>query len=290
MTETITTRAGDFTAEAAGDEAGVVVLLLHGFPQTRHAWRHQVPAVAREGWRAVAPDQRGYSPGVRPDPASDISAYHIDRLVEDVLDLAWAAGRDALAPFHLVGHDWGAQVAWTVAARHPDRVASLTVLSRPHPGAFLRSMEVDADGQRHRSRHHQAFQDPSTASLLLEDGGRRLRQVLREQGVPEPSISEYLSVLADPLALDAALAWYRAAGSLGAFEIGTVEVPTLYMWGDADATVGFDAAERTKDFVAGPYRFELLPGVGHFVTDQVPDTVSALLIEHLGRFRGGSTR
>jgi pimeloyl-ACP methyl ester carboxylesterase len=279
MLDTVATAEGVFTADVAGPVGAPLVLLLHGFPQTRHSWRHQVPALGAAGYRAVAPDQRGYSPGVRPDPA-ELSAYGIDRLARDVLDLAESAGSGA-ARFHLVGHDWGGQVAWVVAHRHPERVASLTVLSRPHPAAFRRAFREDADGQRHRSRHHKAFHDPATGARLLEDGARRLRRNLAEQGVPESAVEEYLSVLGDPAALESALAWYRAAGALASMEVGTVSAPTLYLWGDADATVGRAAAEWTAEQVRGPFRLEVLPGVGHFVTDQAPEQVTRLLLAHL---------
>ena len=237
MLETITTAEGRFTADVVGALGAPLVLLLHGFPQTRHTWRHQVPALATAGFHVIAPDQRGYSPGVRPDPRTELAAYHIDRLVADVLDLADAAQGGQKARFHLVGHDWGGQVAWTTAARHADRLASLTVLSRPHPAAFRRSYQADADGQRHRSRHHAAFQDPATATLLLADGAMRLRRTLADQGVGATAIEEYLSVLGEPAAMEAALAWYRAAGLLADLEVGPITVPTLYVWGDADATV-----------------------------------------------------
>jgi pimeloyl-ACP methyl ester carboxylesterase len=231
MPEAIATGEGRFTADAAGPEGGPLVLLLHGFPQTRHSWREQVPALGAAGYRPIAPDQRGYSPGVRPDPAKNLSAYGIDRLVQDVLDLAEAADRGAPARFHLVGHDWGGQVAWLTAARHPDRIASLSVLSRPHPAAFRRAFQEDADGQRHRSRHHRAFRDPATVSLLLDNGAERLRLSLAERGVPSPAVAEYLSVLGEPAALEAAIAWYRAVGALANVEVGRVAVPTLYIWG-----------------------------------------------------------
>ena len=256
-------------------------MLLHGFPQSRHTWRDQLPALGAAGYRAVAPDGRGYSPGVRPDPADGLEAYTLPRLVADVLDIADSCGSGgAGGAFHLVGHDWGGQVAWTVAAQHPNRIASLTVLSRPHPSAFVRAFQRDADDQKHRSRHHSSFNDPATAGTLLEDGGRRLRALLAGSGVPDAHIDEYLSVVGNPGALEAALAWYRAAGAMRT-EIGVVTVPTLYLWGDADATVGRTAAEGTAEFVTGPYRFEALPGTGHFITDEVPDAVNRLLLDHL---------
>lgn len=280
----LTTPAGRFTAEAAGPGDGPLVLLLHGYPQTRHTWRHQVPTLGAAGYRALAPDQRGYSPGVRPEPAESLDAYGIDRLVQDVLDLADAAGGTG-RPFHLVGHDWGGHVGWVTADRHPARIRSLTILSRPHPAAFRRAFKENADDQQHRSRHHRMFHDPTTGPRLLEDGARRLRSRLAEQGVPPAAVADYLSVLGDPVALEAALAWYRAAGALTAVEVGPVRVPTLYLWGDADATVGPAAARYTADFVTGPFRFEVLPGIGHFVTDQDPAAVTRALLSHLAAHR-----
>jgi pimeloyl-ACP methyl ester carboxylesterase len=283
-TTSLATAQGAFTADVAGEAGAPLVLLLHGFPQSRHAWRAQLPALAAAGYRAVAPDQRGYSPGVRPAP-SDLAAYAIDRLVADVVEIADAAGA-AGAPFHLVGHDWGGQVAWTLAARHPERLRTLAVLSRPHPAAFRRAFEANADGQQDRSRHHRAFLDPDTAGLLLADGARRLRRALAEQFVPDAAIDAYLSVLGAPEALEAALAWYRAAGLLARHELGAVRVPTLFVWGDADATVGPTAARATAAWVEAPYRFEVLPGVGHFVTDQAPARVNELLLAQLREERG----
>lgn len=290
MSQTITTPQGDFTADVSGSPDGPAVLLLHGYPQTRRSWRDQVPALGAAGYRAVAFDQRGYSPGVRPDPARDLSAYSIDRLVADVLDVAAAVTGDPDARFHLVGHDWGGSVAWAVAARHPKRVASLAVLSRPHPAAFRRALEQDADGQRHRSRHHKAFQDPATASLLLADDARRLRATFARNSVPEPAAAEYLSVLQEPAALEAAVSWYRARRVFADTEPGPIQVPTLYLWGDADSTVGPTAARLTAEYVAAAYRFEILRGVGHFITDEAPDVVTAHLLRHFSENPIGNSR
>ena len=280
----IVTSEGSFTADVAGPSGAPLVLLLHGFPQSRHSWRAQVPALGAAGYRTIAPDQRGYSPGVRPDPAADLSAYSVDRLVADVLDLAAAEGNSA-RPFHLVGHDWGGHVSWATAHRHPERIASLMILSRPHPAAFRRAFRENADEQQHRSRHHRAFHDPKTADALLEDDGRRFKRNLANNGAPEASIADYYSVLGTRPALESALAWYRAAGALTGTEVGTITVPTLYIWGDADATVGPSAARWTAEHVKAPYRFEILPGVGHFSTDQAPADVTRLLLEHLAAHR-----
>ena len=162
---TLTTPAGRFTADAAGPVDGPLVLLLHGYPQTRHTWRAQVPALAAAGYRAVAPDQRGYSPGARPDPARDLAAYGIDRLVQDVLELADTAGRTG-QPFHLIGHDWGGHVGWVTAHRHPDRIRSLTILSRPHPAAFRRAFKENAEALP-AVGHFVTDQDPAAVTRAL---------------------------------------------------------------------------------------------------------------------------
>jgi pimeloyl-ACP methyl ester carboxylesterase len=271
-----------FTAEAAGDSTNPLVLLLHGFPQTNHTWREQLQPLADAGYYAVAPDQRGYSPGARPTGKEN---YRTDLLVADALDMASALGHER---FHVVGHDWGGQLSWLLAANFPERIRSLAILSRPHPAAFRAAMKKDA-AQAHRSRHHKAFQDPKTVQLLLENNAARLRRSLADQGVPSPDVDAYLSVLCEPEALECAVNWYRAAGSGGSAlslaDVGEVSVPTLYIWGDADATVGRVAAEATAEFVSGPYAFEVLPNVGHFVTDQAAMEVTRLLLDHIASSR-----
>jgi pimeloyl-ACP methyl ester carboxylesterase len=272
-----------FTVDLAGEAGAPLVLLLHGFPQTRHTWRHELPALAAAGYRAAAPDQRGYSPGARP---SGVANYGADALLADALALA-----DALqAPrFHLVGHDWGGQLAWLLAVRHPARVRTLAVLSRPHPAAFAEAMKGDS-AQSERSKHHRAFQDPKTADLLLADGARRLRGMLRAQGVPDADIDAYVTPLGSRDALDAALNWYRAAfagaSALAQQDLPPARVPTLFVWGDADATVGRIAAEATREHVAAPYRFVVVPGAGHFITDQQPEAVTKALLAHLAEHAG----
>jgi pimeloyl-ACP methyl ester carboxylesterase len=278
-TTSIKTRSGlTFTADVAGPAGGALVLLLHGFPESRHSWREALPALAAAGYRAVAPDQRGYSPGARPDPA-DLSNYAFEKLVADVIDIVAAAGHDAKR-FHLVGHDWGGQVSWGVANAHPARLASLTVLSRPHPSSFRRALQRPDGDQKHRSRHHGKFLDAATGRLLIEDDARRLREGLFGQDVSRAAIEDHVSILGNPAAIEAALAWYRANKGL-AGDFGTIKVPTLYVWGDADATVGPDAAHGTGEFVSAAYAMEVLPKVGHFVMDQAPAKATELMLAHM---------
>jgi pimeloyl-ACP methyl ester carboxylesterase len=271
-----------FDALVAGEAGAPLALLLHGFAESMHCWRAQVSALAAAGYRAVAPGQRGYSPGARPD-TREPSNYHIDRLMDDAMAIVAASGYGDRR-IHLVGHDWGGSIAWALAERYPARLASLTVLSRPHPNAFNRSLQMPDGDQAHRSRHHKAFLEPGAANVVLADDARWLRERLAAGGVPAGAIEQHLSVLGNKAAMEAALAWYRARGAIRD-PLGPIRVPTLYIWGDADDTVGRTAAEGTVDFVAASYRFEVLPGVGHFAADQAPDRVNELLLQHVAAYR-----
>lgn len=274
----VTTGPGlTFDVALAGAPEAPLVLMLHGFAVSRHVYDVQLPALAEAGYVAAAPNQRGYSPGARPDP-SDPARYDIGLLIQDALDLVAALGHGARR-FHLVGHDWGGSLAWEIAARWPERLASLTMLSRPHPNAFRRALAEDPE-QPHRSRHHKAFLAPDAAATVLAEDCAWLRTRHAAQGMPPAQTEKHLSVLGNPAAMEAALAWYRARG-VARSPVDPVRVPTLYIWGDRDDTVGRMAAEGTRDFVTGPYRFAPLPGVGHYPSDQAPEAVNRLLLDHL---------
>jgi pimeloyl-ACP methyl ester carboxylesterase len=264
----------------AGVPDDPLVLLLHGFGVSRHFWDRQVPALADAGYLALAPNQRGYSPGARPDPR-DLDAYRIDRLVGDALDIVAAAGHGN-SRFHLVGHDWGASLSWIIAARHPERLRSLSVLSRPHPASFVRALALPDGEQKRRSGHHTAFLEPDAVPKLLANDCEWLRSRHMRQGMPKAATDAHMAVLGNEPALEAALAWYRSSGPRQT--LGPIKVPTLYVWGDADDTVGRVAAEGTGEFVEAPYRFEVLAGVGHYAADQVPERVTDLLLAHLRRY------
>jgi len=266
-----------FDASVAGSEDAPLVLLLHGFCVSRCYWDNQLPALAEAGYFAVAPNQRGDAAGARPDPA-EFDNYGIDSLIADALDIAAAVGENGRR-FHLVGHDWGGSLAWIVADK-PERLASLTMLSRPHPASFARAMKTDPEQPR-RSRHHRELLDPGASPRLLAENGKWVRDRLALNGVPAAAIEKHLSVIGNPPAMEAALAWYRARGERPG--VGPTQVPTLFIWGEADDTVGRISAEGTAEFIAADYTFAPLPGVGHYAADQVPERVNALLLEHLRR-------
>ncbi|MGW3208296.1 alpha/beta fold hydrolase [Streptomyces sp. NPDC001135] len=268
----ISTVAGVFDAIAAGPPDGRPVLLLHGFPQTGLVWQRQIAALAAQGHRVVAPDQRGYSPGARPRRPED---YRMGHLVDDVVAIAEQLG---WAAFDLVGHDWGGAVAWWTAHAHPGRVRTLTVVSTPHPGALASALRTDQD-QRERSHYMIAWREtPATEERMLADDARQLRALYAGK-VPQASAEAYVRHLSEPGALTAALNWYRAGRPDGA--IGVIDVPTLYVWSTRDSAFGPAAAQQTGQWVSGPYRFETLQGVSHWVPEEAPETLSRLLLEHL---------
>jgi pimeloyl-ACP methyl ester carboxylesterase len=271
--ETWTVGEFHFTVDSAGPASGPPVLLLHGFPQTRHMWRRQLHALAAAGFRGVAPDQRGYSVGARP---LEIQAYASDLLSADALALMDICGARR---FHLVGHDWGGQLAWLIAAGNPDRVATLTMLSRPHPAAFARALVEDPE-QAKRSQHHQGFRQPEAVARLRQDNFKLLRAGLARDGITPENLDLYFRTLREPGALEAAINWYRA-NDIDSAAIPPVSMPTLYIWGTADASVGRGAAELTEQFVSGPYQFVQIEGGGHFLVDQFPDRIAQLINGHL---------
>ncbi|HEV7907626.1 MAG TPA: alpha/beta hydrolase [Pseudonocardiaceae bacterium] len=268
----ISTPAGTFDAIAAGPHDGRPVLLLHGFPEAAIAWEHQVAVLGAAGYRAVAPDQRGYSPGVRPEQPAQ---YGVDELVGDVLAMADELGWNR---FDLVGHDWGGAVAWWTAAGHPDRLRTLTVVSTPHPGALAQALRTDED-QHLRSRYMTEWrQAPVTERRMLEDDAAALRRMF-EWKVPPSRVEEYVQRLREPGALTAALNWYRAGRP--SVKIDEVSVPTMYVWSTEDVAFGSTAALDTEKWVTGPYRFEMLEDVSHWVLEEAPEALSSLLLEQL---------
>ncbi len=268
-----------FSARAAGSYKGRPVLLLHGFPQTSASWSPVLEALAGGGYRAVAPDQRGYSAGARP---AAVAAYAVPHLVADVLSLA-----DTLEvpTFDLVGHDWGGLVAWILAARHADRVRSLTVVSTPHPEALRAAMLDEGSDQAARSsfiERFRRFEEPERLLLGPGGDGAGLRRLFEATGLAGYDVGDYLDVLTQPGALTGALNWYRAMDTADTGPLPPVVVPTLYVWSTEDVSLGRVAAEDTAQRVAGRYRFAVLEGVSHWVPEEAPDRLSALLMEHLG--------
>jgi pimeloyl-ACP methyl ester carboxylesterase len=263
-----------FTGLAAGPTDGPLALLLHGWPEFATSFSEMVRKLGDEGYRSVAIDQRGYSDGARP---ADVSDYRIETLVSDVLAFGDALGRER---FHVIGHDWGALVGWYVAAGHADRVASYTSLATPHPAALSETRENDAD-QKQRSAYVDIFRAPGNVAekALFRDDATALRAVYEGKFTPE-HVVENVRRFRAPGAMTAALNWYRAYDFTSA-RCGTVAVPTLYAWGTKDRALGEKAALHTAGYVTGPYTFERLEGVSHWIPCEIPERATQLVRGHL---------
>lgn len=265
----------DVTELGPGD--GVPVLLLHGFPQTAASWEPVARRLAAAGYRVLAPDQRGYSAGARPEGRR---AYRVEELVDDVLALADAAGADTV---HVVGHDWGAVVAWALAALYPDRVRTLTAVSVPHPAAFVRAMATSRQGVL--SWYMYFFQLPAVAERLLGRPGGLAAAARRAGQSPERARRDEAALAAKGglrPALTGAINWYRAMPFWEHKGLGlTVGTPTLLVWSDGDVAISRAAVDGTPRWVTGPYRLEVLSGVSHWIPDETPDRLADLVLEHV---------
>ncbi|PFG39626.1 pimeloyl-ACP methyl ester carboxylesterase [Georgenia soli] len=249
-----------------GPVDGGTVLLLHGFPQDGSCWDEVVPALQGEGLRTLAPDQRGYSPGARPP---ERAAYRLEFLVADAVAVLDAAG---VGRAHVVGHDWGGGVAWALAAEHPDRVASLTAVSTPHPRALAGAL-LSPD-QAARLWYMGAFQLPRLPEAVLV---RRLPSLLAASGLPDPWVERYTLRMREPGAVRGALNWYRAL-PLSRLRPGDVTVPTTYLWGAGDPALRRTAARRTGRHVDAPYRFVEL-SAGHWLPETEPEEVATAVLD-----------
>jgi pimeloyl-ACP methyl ester carboxylesterase len=262
-----------FDASDDGPVDGRVVIMLHGFPEDRHCWKTLASGLNDAGYRTLAPDQRGYSPGARPPGRR---AYTLDRLAGDALALADAVRADR---FDLVGHDWGAAVGWHLAAHHPERIRSLTALSAPHPRAMIEALGRST--QALHSWYMLYFQLPRLPELAFRRAGEgRVVAQLRGSGLDEESARRYAVRAATAGALTGPLNWYRALP----FEprrLGPVNIPTLFVWGDRDQFLTRVAAERCARHVTGSYRFLPLSGASHWLPSTSPNEVAPVLLDHL---------
>ncbi len=268
-------RGMTFRCRQAG-RTGEPVVLLHGFPETSHMWVELMGALSEAGYRCLAPDQRGYSPGARPlDPAD----YVLSELAADVLALADTAGFER---FHLIGHDWGAGAGWAVVGVAPERVLSWTALSVPHVVAFRNRILNDPD-QQERSGYMNLFRQKGTAEQALSQNDfAALRNIWSASSAEQ--LEDYLSVLSQPDALTGALNWYRAAGGFASeqrsMELGPIDVPTLFIWGSGDPAIGRSAAEDCAQHMKGPYSFVELDA-GHWLIQEAFPRVSSEILAHL---------
>lgn len=266
--------AGDGLSLRVRDEGrGQPVLLVHGFPDSSHVWRHQIDALTSAGMRAIAPDLRGFGASDKPAAVED---YAIAHSVADMLCVLDALGVERC---HVVGHDWGAVVAWGLAALAPQRVQRLVAMSVGHPAAMA-SPSIE---QREKGWYRLFFQFTGVAEqLLARDDWQLMRELLRDAG----DVDRYLADLSRPGALTAGLNWYRAnLAPERALDPGPplppVQAATLGLWSSGDHYLTEDGMRRSGEHVTGDWRYERIEGASHWLQLDAPARVNELLLEFL---------
>jgi pimeloyl-ACP methyl ester carboxylesterase len=265
----------------AGPPEGPLVILLHGFPEFWFEWREQIAPLAQAGFRVVAPDQRGYNLSSKP---SGIAAYRLDALANDIFALASALGRQR---FSVVGHDWGASVAWWMATTGGERLDRLAIMNAPHPAVWLDAMTSDP-AQKKKSRYVQALRTPWIPELMVRLGGYKgladaFKSSPRQDAFGPQAMAAYQAAWRRPGALTATLNWYRAlfAQDLPVPVAGALKVPTLVLWGDQDAFAEPELAEASAALCAEA-RVVHFPGASHWLPHDEPEAVTRELIGFLG--------
>jgi pimeloyl-ACP methyl ester carboxylesterase len=251
-----------FEVVDAGPPDAPAVVLLHGFPQQPSSFDAVANRLNAAGLRTLTPSQRGYTRAARPTRRRD---YRTAATAADVVALLDTAG---LAQAHLVGHDWGGNQAWGAAGWHSDRVATLTVLSTPHPAALMKSLWTSKQGLR--SWYMALFQLPALPEALAR---RTLAKSLLDNGLPAEFVDHYAEAMAEPGALTGALNWYRGIPFSMRQPLGPIKVPTSYIWGRRDSVLARAAVKLTADYVNGPYEVVELDA-GHWLPETVPDAVA----------------
>jgi pimeloyl-ACP methyl ester carboxylesterase len=253
----------------SGPAGAPAVVLLHGFPQQPASFRAVASRLNEEGVRTLTPTQRGYTPAARPARRRD---YRTEATAADVIALLDTAG---LGKAHIVGHDWGGNQAWGVAAWQPDRVSSLTVISTPHPAALFKSFYTSKQGLR--SWYMGLFQLPALPEWLAR---RTLRKSLLDGGLPAEFADRYVEAMAEPGALTGALNWYRGLPFSRRPPVGRITVPTTYVWGQHDFALARAAVELTRDYVVGPYEVVELDA-GHWLPEAEPAAVADAILKRV---------
>jgi pimeloyl-ACP methyl ester carboxylesterase len=274
--------AGGATYHVVEAGSGPPVLLLHGFPDNWRLWRHQLDALVPAGRRVIAPDLLGFGESDRP---AETERYAMSLLARDVLALLDASEVERCA---VVGHDWGAALAWALAAFAPERVERLAAVSVGHPGAFATA----GIGQRMRSWYMLWFLFPGVAEKALPAGDFAFWRRWAWGGVSpgeDPDADRQIADLSRPGALGAALNWYRANIAPERFHLDSpqrnlppIRCRTMGVWSSGDGALSEEQMTGSAEYVEGTWRYERIEGVDHWVPVHAPDTLSALLLDFLG--------
>jgi pimeloyl-ACP methyl ester carboxylesterase len=267
-------QAGEVRLHCAsmGPADGPLVVLLHGFPECWVTWRHQLPALAAAGFRAVAPDLRGYGASDKP---RGIAQYKLEKLAQDVAELVRALGRERA---HLVGHDWGGNVAWHTAMWHPERIHKLAILNVPHPQRMARALRTLR--QLRKSWYFFFFQVPFLPERTLTPDRLRVMYrytTARKGAYDEEDIAALIEAVREP---SGPINYYRAAARFRSPRWRPIEAETLVIWGERDRWLGSELAQPDPRWVP-KVRIERIPEASHWIQADAPDRVDDLLLRFL---------
>ncbi|MDQ9022923.1 alpha/beta fold hydrolase [Acinetobacter sichuanensis] len=249
---------------------GQIFVLLHGFPETNKSWRETSEILNAQGYRTLAVNQRGYSLTAQPQKRRD---YRSSALVEDInalLDLIQQ-------PVYLMGHDWGAVVAWEVAQRYPTKIKHLITISVPHKAAFIRAML--SSNQLFKSYYMGLFQLPKIPELLFEKLPKIGQALLKDSGMTAQQLNDFQQEIVQEKRLSSALNWYRAIPFSSSKNLTqAVTVPTLFIWGKHDSAIGAKSVALNKHYVKAPYK-EVIMDATHWIPVQNAQALSQYVLE-----------
>lgn len=269
----------EFNVKTAGESGNPSIIFLHGWPESSYMWDQALTYFGEQGYFCIAPDQRGYSPKARP---KNVAAYKVKYLIEDINAIKSHFG---IEEFHLVAHDWGAEVGWQYIETYPEQVLSFNALSVPHGRAFAKAVKTDKV-QRNKSWYMGFFQIPSIPEIGLKfNNFKLLRKIWSHQS--EPEVTEYIRLFKQKGALTASINWYRA--NINFFEKPSEKVerkkylgPVLLIYGNQDIAVGRTAIENNKKYINGTYTYKEL-NAGHWLMQEKPNEVIDIISKHIKR-------
>ncbi|KAF5077722.1 Epoxide hydrolase A [anaerobic digester metagenome] len=268
----------EFLCRCAGSsQDGELIIFLHGFPESSIIWEKTMVKFAALGYRCIAPNQRGYSDGARPEGYKN---YSFKKLSADVIGLADLMGNSE--KFHLVGHDIGAALGWNIVTLYPQRIQSWTAMSVPHWPAYTWALENDP-AQREKGAYVKRFLMPEAPEALLAANDYAALRKLWEN-FDHRTIEDYLQIFRQKKARTATINWYRAIMQLQeGINYGEIETPTVFIWGNKDLAIGRTGVEKSHTYMKGEYFFYEL-NAGHWLTEFNEEEVSEIIINHIKKF------
>lgn len=259
--------------QAGAQNNGDLVILLHGFPESSIMWEKTIQKLSNLGYYVIAPDQRGYSLNARPE---NFSEYSMDILADDIIEIANQLG---YSQFHLVGHDIGAVVGWSIVSKYPQKIKSWTALSVPNWPAYVWALKNDPT-QQEKGAYVKRFQDPEASEKLISSNDFAILRNLWS-GFNSNTIDQYLNIFSRPGALTSIIKWYKALFSAPtSIDYTSIKPNTILIYGNSDLAIGESGIEKNAEYMTGNYKLITL-NAGHWLMEFNTDEVNNIIIDNL---------